>query len=166
MVVVGRRLKLVDFDHLENNEFLCVDQFKIQGPAQNIIPDILLFVNGMPLGVIECKSPFVTDPMAEGINQLRRYANLRNPGDSEGCEKLFHYNQVMISTHRDGARVGTISSPVEYYLEWKDPYPLQSKDLGEKPTAQQMPDPGTSPRPRTSWTSFRTSPSMNPTAVV
>ena len=134
----GQTLRLIDFDHPENNEFLCVDQFKIQGPAQNIIPDILLFVNGMPLGVIECKSPFVTDPMAEGINQLRRYANLRNPGDSEGCEKLFHYNQVMISTHRDGARVGTISSPVEYYLEWIDPYPLESKDLDEAPTPQQL----------------------------
>ena len=134
----GQTLKLIDFDNPENNEFLCVDQFKIQGPTQNIIPDILLFVNGMPLGVIECKSPFVTDPMAEWINQLRRYANLRNQGDSEGCEKLFHYNQVMISTHRDGARVGTISSPVEYYLEWKDPYPLDAKDLGDPATAQQL----------------------------
>jgi type I restriction enzyme R subunit len=134
----GQTLKLIDFDHPENNEFLCIDQFKIQGPTQNIIPDILLFVNGIPLGVIECKSPFVTDPMAEGINQLRRYANLRNPGDSEGCEKLFHYNQVMISTHRDGARVGTISSPFEYYLEWKDPYPLDAKDLGDQATAQQL----------------------------
>ncbi len=134
----GQTLKLIDFDNPENNEFLCVDQFKIQGPAQTIIPDILLFVNGLPLGVIECKSPYITDPMAEGINQLRRYDNLRNPGDSEGCEKLFHYNQVMISTHRDGARVGTISSPVEYYLEWKDPYPLDAKDLGDPPTAQQL----------------------------
>ena len=132
----GQTLKLIDFDHPENNEFLCVDQFKIQGPNQTIIPDITLFVNGLPLGVIECKSPFVTDPMQSGIEQLRRYANLRNPGDSEGCEKLFHYNQVMVSTYRDGARVGTISSPVEVYLEWKDPYPLQSKDLGESPTAQ------------------------------
>ena len=126
----GQTLKLIDFDQPENNEFLCVDQFKIQGPSQNIIPDILLFVNGLPLGVIECKAPFVTDPMAEGINQLRRYANLRNPSDTEGCEKLFHYNQVMVSTHRDGARVGTISSPVEYYLEWKDPYPTDAKELG------------------------------------
>jgi type I restriction enzyme, R subunit len=134
----GQTLKLIDFDNLENNEFLCVDQFKIQGPSQNIIPDILLFVNGLPLGVIECKSPFVTDPMAEGINQLRRYANLRNPSDTEGCEKLFHYNQVMISTHRDGARVGTISSPVEYYLEWKDPYPTDAKELGSPANAQQL----------------------------
>ena len=134
----GQTLKLIDFDQPENNEFLCVDQFKIQGPSQNIIPDILLFVNGLPLGVIECKAPFVTDPMAEGINQLRRYANLRNPSDTEGCEKLFHYNQVMVSTHRDGARVGTISSPVEYYLEWKDPYPTDAKELGSPANAQQL----------------------------
>ncbi|MCP9890318.1 type I restriction endonuclease subunit R [Cyanobium sp. Aljojuca 7D2] len=134
----GQTLKLIDFDTPENNEFLCVDQFKVQGPNQNIIPDITLFVNGLPLGVIECKSPFVTDPMAEGINQLRRYANLRNPGDSEGCEKLFHYNQVMVSTYRDGARVGTISSPVEYYLEWKDPYPKTHQDLGENPAPQNL----------------------------
>lgn len=134
----GQTLKLIDFDNPGNNEFLCVDQFKIQGPSQNIIPDILLFVNGLPLGVIECKSPFVTDPMAEGINQLRRYANLRNPSDTEGCEKLFHYNQVMVSTYRDGARVGTISSPVEYYLEWKDPYPTDAKALGSPANAQQL----------------------------
>jgi type I restriction enzyme R subunit len=134
----GQTLKLIDFENLKNNEFLCVDQFRVQGPNQNIIPDITLFVNGLPLGVIECKSPFVTDPMAEGINQLRRYANLRNPGDSEGCEKLFHYNQVMVSTYRDGARVGTISSPVEVYLEWKDPYPLTHKDLGENPAPQNL----------------------------
>ena len=134
----GQTLKLIDFDNPENNEFLCVDQFKIQGPSQNIIPDILLFVNGLPLGVMECKSPFVTDPMAEGINQLRRYANRRNSSDTEGSEKLFHYNQVMVSTHRDGARVGTISSPVEYYLEWKDPYPTDAKALGSPANAQQL----------------------------
>ena len=134
----GQTLKLINFDNPENNEFLCVDQFKIQGPSQNIIPDILLFVNGLPLGVIECKAPFVTDPMAEGINQLRRYANLRNPSDTEGCEKLFHYNQVMISTFGRGARVGTISSPVQHYLEWKDPYPSKKEDLGAEPNSQQL----------------------------
>jgi type I restriction enzyme R subunit len=134
----GQTLKLIDFENPENNEFLCVDQFKIHGPSENIIPDILLFVNGLPLGVIECKSPFVTNPMAEGITQLLRYANLRNPSEAEGSEKLFHYNQVMISTHRDVARVGTISSSFEYYLEWKDPYPYQKKGFGENVNSQQV----------------------------
>lgn len=134
----GQTVKLMDFDAPEKNEFLCVDQFRVQGPAQPIVPDITLFVNGLPLGVMECKSPTVTNPMGEGIDQLRRYANLRRPGATEGCERLFHYNQVMIATHGEGARFGGISSLAEHYLEWKDPYPLDRKDLGESPTAQQV----------------------------
>ncbi len=134
----GQTVKLLDFDNIQNNEFICVNQFKIQGPIQNIIPDIVLFVNGLPLGVIECKSPYITDPMEAGINQLLRYANLRNPENNEGSQKLFHYNQIMISTHRDGARVGTISSPYEYYLEWKDPYPTEKSALGDNPNSQQI----------------------------
>ena len=131
-------MKLIDFDTPSNNEFLCIDQLTIQGSTKAIIPDILLYVNGLPLGVFECKSPYVTAPMAEAINQLRRYANLRNPSTGEGCEKLFHYNQVMIATHRDVARVGTISSTAEHYLEWKDPYPLSRSDLGENTHSQQV----------------------------
>ena len=80
----------------------------------------------------------ITDPMEAGINQLLRYANLRNPENNEGCQKLFHYNQVMISTHRDGARVGTISSPYEYYLEWKDPFPTDKSEIGDNPNSQQI----------------------------
>lgn len=123
----GRRsqtVKIIDFENPDNNEFLCVNQFKVDGINQNIIPDIVLFVNGLPLAVIECKSPYITNPMSEGINQLLRYANRRQPHEDEGAKKLFWYNQIMVSTHRDKARVGTISSRVEHYLEWKDPYPM------------------------------------------
>jgi len=134
----GQTVKLIDFENIQNNEFLCINQFKVQGPTQNIIPDIILFVNGIPLGVIECKSPYISNPMEAGINQLLRYANLRNQENNEGCQKLFYYNQIMISTHRDGARVGTISSPHEYYLEWKDPYPSKKEELGDNPNSQQI----------------------------
>jgi len=120
----GQTVKIIDFDNIDNNEFLCVNQFKIEGVNQTVIPDIVLFVNGLPLAVIEAKSPYVTDPMAKGIDQLRRYANRRTPHEDEGAEKLFWYNQMMVSTHRDQARVGTISSKYEHYLEWKDAYPL------------------------------------------
>lgn len=119
----GQTVKIIDFDNIANNEFLCVNQFKIEGINENIIPDILLFVNGLPLAIIEAKSPYITNPMESGINQLRRYANRRTPHEDEGAEKLFWYNQLMVSTHRDKAAVGTISSRVEHYLEWKDPYP-------------------------------------------
>jgi len=115
----GQTVKIIDFDNPENNEFLCTNQFKVSGVKQNIIPDIILFVNGLPLAVIECKSPYITNPMEEGINQLMRYANRRNPQDDEGADKLFHFNQLMVSTHGDKARVGTITSEWNIFLSGK-----------------------------------------------
>lgn len=125
----GQTVKIIDFDHPENNDFLCTNQFKIEGANQNVIPDIVCFVNGLPLAVIECKSPYASDAIAEGINQLRRYANLREPASVEGAEKLFWYNQLMVSTCRDQARVGTISSTAQYYSDWKDAYPCTDADI-------------------------------------
>ncbi len=134
----GQTVKIIDFDNLGNNEFVCSNQFKVEGANQNIIPDIVCFVNGLPLAVIECKSPYITSPMAEGINQLRRYANLRHPHEAEGAEKLFWYNQLMVSTCRDQAKVGTISSSSQHYGDWKDAYPFTDIELdGEDTTAQQ-----------------------------
>jgi len=134
----GQTVKIIDFDNPANNEYLVVNQFKIAGPNQNIIPDIVLFVNGLPLAVIECKSPYITNPMEAGINQLMRYANLRNPHEDEGAERLFWYNQMMVSTHRDKARVGTISSLMEHYLEWKDPYPMSKEEVGAEASGQDV----------------------------
>lgn len=124
----GQTVKVIDFDNPTNNDFLCTNQFKIEGTT-NVIPDIICFVNGLPLAVIECKSPYASDAIAEGINQLRRYANLRDPINDEGAEKLFWYNQLMISTCRDQAKVGTISSSAQYYSDWKDAYPLKDNDI-------------------------------------
>lgn len=136
----GQTVKIIDFDNPANNEFLCTNQFNVQGVKQKIIPDIICFVNGLPLAVIECKSPYKTNPVAEGIDQLRRYANLRFPEDGEGAEKLFWYNQLMVSTARDSAKVGTISSSSAHYGEWKDAYPFKDNDLkgdSDEVTSQQ-----------------------------
>ena len=134
----GQTVHIIDFANPENNEFVCTNQFKVSGVNQNIIPDIILFVNGMPLAVIECKSPYITNPMEAGIDQLLRYANRRNPENDEGAEKLFHFNSMMVSTHRDKARVGTITSRMDHYLEWKDPYPLTVEDVGAEEGSQEV----------------------------
>lgn len=134
----GQTVHIIDFENPENNEFLCTNQFKVAGVYQNVIPDIVCFVNGLPLAVIECKSPYSTNPMEAGIDQLLRYANCRNPAHDEGAEKLFHYNLMMVSTHRDKARVGTITSRMEHFLEWKDPYPKSVKDFDCAPGAQEI----------------------------
>ena len=125
----GQTVKIIDFDVPGNNDFLCTNQFKIEGQNQNIIPDIVCFVNGLPLAVIECKSPYAADAVGQGIDQLRRYANLREPETDEGAQKLFWYNQLMVSSCRDLAKLGTISSSAQHYGDWKDAYPYSDADL-------------------------------------
>jgi type I restriction enzyme, R subunit len=139
----SQRVKLIDFDHPERNDFLAISQFRIDEPSgqskQFVVPDVVLFVNGIPLVVIECKSPDIVDPMAEGINQLRRYANQRDLGMPEGNEELFWPNQFVISTYGDRARVGTFTAGPEHFLEWKDAAPLSRDDLAQqlgKPAAE------------------------------
>ncbi|MFK5936774.1 MAG: type I restriction endonuclease [Sulfurimonas sp.] len=80
-------VKYIDFENIENNDFLAVSQFMVDG-AETIIPDITLFINGIPLVVIECKAPDITDPMNEAVNQLKRYMNSRGTEQSEGASKL------------------------------------------------------------------------------
>jgi type I restriction enzyme, R subunit len=139
----SQRIKFIDFDHPERNDLLAINQFRVDEPGGQakkfVVPDVVLFINGIPLVVIECKSPYVTDPMAEGINQLRRYANQRDLGVPEGNEQLFWTNQFVVSTYGDKARAGTFTSEAEHFLEWKDPAPLSHDQLAAqigKPAAE------------------------------
>src|SRR5664280_3387733 len=132
----SQRVKFIDWDHPERNEFLAINQFRVDEPGGQakkfVVPDVVLFVNGIPLVVIECKSPYITDPMAEGIDQLRRYANQRNLGAPEGNEQLFWTNQFVISTYGDKARVATFTAGPEHFLEWKDVAPLSKDALAKQ----------------------------------
>ena len=69
----------VDWDDWSANDFLAVSQFRVATPGQapNIRPDVTLFVNGVPLVVIEAKPPGSASGITDGIGQLRRYANQR-----------------------------------------------------------------------------------------
>ena len=139
----SQRVRFIDFDHPEHNDFLAINQFRVDEPGgqvkKYVAPDVVLFVNGIPLVVIECKSPYVTDPMAEGVNQLRRYANQRDLGVPEGNEQLFWTNQFVISTYGDKARAGTFTAGPEHFLEWKDAAPMSRDQLAThlgKPAAE------------------------------
>jgi type I restriction enzyme R subunit len=121
---------LIDFKNPDNNHFLAVNQFRIDTPGrvkECIIPDIVLFINGLPLVVIECKdaNPVQANPMYEAFIQLRRYTDQREEtkksGLKEGEPKLFYTNQFMIRTCGDKANFGTITASEEtWYSPWKD----------------------------------------------
>lgn len=128
----NQTVKLIDFKRPENNEFLVVDQFTISNAQVNIRPDVIIFINGLPLVIVECKSPMLSpdEQIGKGVRQLHRYQNTH--------EQLFHYNQFMIVTSNDRAKVGTIGAKAQHYGEWKDPYPKTVAELGVSPTPQDI----------------------------
>ncbi|GAB3695396.1 HsdR family type I site-specific deoxyribonuclease [Spirosoma flavus] len=125
-------VKLIDFAHPERNSFRAINQFRIDTPGMGkgfIVPDIVLFVNGLPVVVVECKvqNEFTANPLDEAVKQLLRYSNQRETtqrdGLKEGEESLFWFNQFNIATYGEKAYYGTISSSKNHYYEWKDIYP-------------------------------------------
>jgi len=125
-------VRLIDFDAPENNRFLAINQFRIDTPGcvkSFIIPDIVLFVNGIPLGVVECKKggPNCANPMAEAFAQLQRYMNRRvdtaRQELREGEPRLFHSNLLLIRSSGVEADYGTITSGEEHFYPWKTQWP-------------------------------------------
>ena len=112
----------IDWDNHEINDFLAVSQFTVATPghAPNIRPDVTLFVNGVPLVVIEAKPPGPDNAIADAIDQIRRYANQRGGAASEGAEQLFWTNQFTVATTGERAEASTFSAQPEHYMAWKD----------------------------------------------
>lgn len=136
-------VRLIDFKRAESNSFNAINQFRIDTPGSTkkmIIPDIVLFVNGLPLVVVEAKDFDVAEPLSEACEQIRSYSNTREDlyGVQEGEERLFHFNLFSIITHGEEARVGTISSDFEFYNNWVDIFPEVYRTIQVSPNEQRQ----------------------------
>lgn len=138
--------KIINFDRYQQNSFIAINQFRINthNTKPFIIPDIVCFVNGLPLVVIECKDEDVSEPMSEAFTQIQRYANRRTTDDpfatgiEEGCERLFHTNLFSVITHGTEARCGTISADFDFYLNWRDIFPEEyAEGVNIEPSGRQ-----------------------------
>jgi type I restriction enzyme, R subunit len=124
-------VRYIDFDRPDYNRYIAVCQFKVRilGTEHHIIPDIVLFLNGLPIVVIECKSPKAQEPIPEAIDQMMRYSEQRGY-KGEGSAPLFYFNQFIIATCRNQAKFGTLTTHIEkYFYRWADPYPRTLQDL-------------------------------------
>lgn len=124
-------VRYIDFKNIENNIFTAICQFKVQvsGTDHHIIPDIVLFLNGLPVVVVECKSSKVKEPIHDAIDQLLRYSEQRGE-TGEGSKELFFYNQFVVSTCRSETRFGSITTHIKkHFYRWTDPYPKSLNDL-------------------------------------
>lgn len=136
-------VRLIDFKNWERNSFIAINQFRLLTPGtskQGIIPDIVLFLNGLPVVVVEAKDFDVAEPLSEAFLQVTRYANTRGDtyGIKEGEEKLFHYNIFSIITHGREARFGTISADFDYYYNWLDIFPEEYRTIQISPNEERQ----------------------------
>lgn len=103
---------LVDFNHVQQNRFVAINQFTILGTKQSRRPDIICFINGIPFAVLELKSP--TDENADiwdAFNQLQTY--------KEEISDLFVFNEALVVSDGITARVGSLTANQERFLPWR-----------------------------------------------
>lgn len=108
----GEIVKLIDFEEPNNNDFLAVNQYTIKGTKGNRRPDIVVFVNGLPLVVMELKNP--ADENADifkAYNQIQTY--------KDEIEDLFVYNEALVISDGVNARIGSLTATDERYMYWR-----------------------------------------------
>ena len=108
----GDFVRLVDWETPTNNEWLAVNQFSIKGPRHTRRPDIILFVNGLPLVLIELKNP--ADENADvwkAYDQIQTY--------KEQIPDVFQYNEVLVISDGTEALLGSLSADSERFMAWR-----------------------------------------------
>ncbi|MEQ9530822.1 MAG: type I restriction endonuclease subunit R, partial [Haliea sp.] len=116
--VVHDHAFLIDFGHLEANRFRAINQFTLEGSKQLRRPDILAFINGLPLAVLELKSPKAENvDIWDAFNQIQTY--------KDEVPELFAYNEALVVSDGYNARVGSLTANQERFMPWRT---LKSED--------------------------------------
>jgi type I restriction enzyme, R subunit len=131
-------VRYIDFGDPFANDLLVARQYLVKGGRKTIRPDFVVFVNGIPLAVIECKSPTVGNGWrGEAVHQILRYQD-----KGQGADRLFYTVQIVVATCYLDAVYGTVGTPPRFFAQWKDPYPRTlrnlRRDLHREPTAQDI----------------------------
>ena len=130
-----------DFDHPEGglNEYVVTTQFRVRrgnerGRVEDdesmVIPDLVLFVNGIPLVVMEAKSPSLLDVWkSNAVRQLRRYQEAGPEWQGSGAPELFHYNLMCVAHCGAAAVYAAPGAPENAYFEWKSITPYSEDEV-------------------------------------
>ncbi|QKT03530.1 type I restriction endonuclease subunit R [Ectothiorhodospiraceae bacterium 2226] len=128
-VLTAGKVRLIDFEQPERNEWLAVQQFTVVGGQYKRRPDVVVFVNGLPLAVIELKAPGGENAtLAGAFNQLQTY--------KQQIPVLFHANALLVTSDGLAARVGSLSADLERFMPWRttDGRRIESKGTPELAT--------------------------------
>jgi len=123
-----KAVKFIDYDNTQNNEFLVVNQMKFKGERANSIPDLVVFINGLPVAVIEAKNQKVD---ISDIPDLDYY--------QANSPKLFYYNQIIGAINRISGLYGTIEASMKFYSKYNEKASSELIELlDNEPTPQDI----------------------------
>ncbi|MBI5510438.1 MAG: type I restriction endonuclease subunit R [Deltaproteobacteria bacterium] len=126
----GHSVRFFDFDNIKANEFVVTRQFKVLGTSKHIIADVVVLVNGIPLAIMECKSPTVGDKwQGDATGQLVRYEEADASFRGQGAPKLFEPVQLIIAACGEHAVYGTVGTVQRFFYEWPTTFPRAKDDL-------------------------------------
>lgn len=109
------QLYYIDWENFENNIFHVVEEFEVLGESGQLRrPDIVLFINGIPFCVIECKRRDIENPVYQAIKQM-----LRNQEDKE-VPQLFKYSQILVALAGNDGKYGTVRTPEKMWSKWTE----------------------------------------------
>lgn len=108
----GDKVWIADVDNPENNDWLVANQFRIIENKHNRVPDVVVFLNGLPIALFELKNP--ADEKTTTKDAFWQFETYKNEVPS-----LFAYNQALIISDGHSARIGTITSPFEWFMRWR-----------------------------------------------
>lgn len=124
-----RPVHFIDYNHPKNNDFLIVNQMSFHNRVgRKSRPDLVVFINGLPIAVIECKSPLASNAWDSAYNDLKEYQDLN--------QKLFHFNQILVGIWQVGGRYGAINAPKQFYSVFRTHKDDKLDLLGINPTEQ------------------------------
>ena len=108
----GDFVRLIDWVQVKANDWLAINQFSILGPKHTRRPDIILFVNGLPLVLLELKNPAdVKADLGKAFDQIQTY--------KEQIPDLFQYNEILVISDGSEARMGSLSADAERFMNWR-----------------------------------------------
>ena len=109
-------LQYIDWENIENNVFHVTEEYSVMrsGSKDHYRPDLVLFVNGIPLCIIECKRPDMKEPISQAISQ-----HIRNQQE-DGIRQLYVYSQLLLSTSTLQAKYATTDTKEEFWAAWKE----------------------------------------------
>ena len=123
------QLHYIDWERPDNNVFHVTEEFVVErsGSHETRRPDIVLFVNGIPLVVIECKRPDMKDPIGQAISQ-----HIRNQQQDE-IPRLFYYAQLLLAVSKNEAKYATVGTAPKFWSAWReDPGESDAADLEDR----------------------------------